>query len=149
MTTSPPLLVTNWPPATRGRNPLALARPAVLDASVLISVEAHQLAETTDWLAVVSVVTVAELALGVRIASSVEARTTRSMSLRNPMKGRVVPIDADLIVNAWADLRAGLRRALKANDSWIAATALALDVALLTCDADFDAAAGMIEVVRM
>ena len=71
------------------------------------------------------------------------------MSLRNAMKGRVVPIDAELIVNAWADLRVGLRRALKANDSWIAATALALDVPLLTCDADFDAAAGMIEVVRM
>ena len=71
------------------------------------------------------------------------------MSLRNAMKGRVVPIDAELIVNAWADLRVGLRRALKANDSWIAARALALDVALLTCDADFDAAAGMIEVVRM
>ena len=71
------------------------------------------------------------------------------MSLRNAMKGRVVPIDAELIVNAWADLRVGLRRALKANDSWIAATALALDAPLLTCDADFDAAAGMIEVVRM
>ena len=124
-------------------------RPAVFDTSVLISVEAHRIAETTEWLPVVSVVTVAELALGVRLASSVEARTARSMSLRNALKGRVVPIDGELIVDAWVDLRAGLQRALKANDSWIAATALALDIPLLTCDADFDAAAGMIDVVRM
>ena len=127
----------------------ALVRPAVFDTSVLISVEAHRIAETTEWLPVVSVVTVAELALGVRLASSVEARTARSMSLRNALKGRVVPIDGELIVDAWVDLRAGLQRALKANDSWIAATALALDIPLLTCDADFDAAAGMIDVVRM
>ena len=148
VTTSPPLLVTNWPRRPVGVGP-ALVRPAVFDASVLISVEAHRLAETTDWLPVVTVVTVAELALGVRLGLSVEARATRSVSLRNGMKGRVVPIDAELIVNAWVDLRVGLKRALKVNDSWIAATALALDVALLTCDADFDAAAGMIEVVRM
>ena len=89
-------------------------------------------------------------------AAAAAAGVTRSEAARRAIRalgepsGRPDP-DAELrrIVDAWVDLRAGLPRALKANDSWIAATALALDIPLLTCDADFDAAAGIIDVVRM
>ncbi len=35
------------------------------------------------------------------------------------------------------------------NDSWIAATALALDVPLITQDDDFSAAVGLVEVVKI
>ncbi len=44
---------------------------------------------------------------------------------------------------------AELKRTISANDSWIAATALALGVPLITQDDDFDAAASMIQIKKI
>jgi predicted nucleic acid-binding protein len=61
-----------------------------------------------------------------------------------------VPIDA-AVAEAWALLRVRLRdagRRMKTNDSWIAATALALGVPVVTQDADFDDVPSL-DVVRV
>jgi predicted nucleic acid-binding protein len=55
------------------------------------------------------------------------------------------------VARAWAQLRVSLRdagRRIKVNDSWIAATALALDVPVVTQDADFDDVPGL-SVIRI
>jgi predicted nucleic acid-binding protein len=88
----------------------------------------------------VSVVTVAELRLGVLLASDVDARATRLATLRLAESLEPLPIDA-AVGDAWARLMAALREASKrmpVNDSWIAATALAHDLAVVTQDADYD-----------
>ena len=61
----------------------------------------------------------------------------------------VVEVDAE-VARAWAVLRVAPRdagRTLRTNDSWIAATALALDVPVVTQDSDFDGVPGL-RVVR-
>jgi predicted nucleic acid-binding protein len=88
----------------------------------------------------VSVVTVAELRLGVLLAGDVESRAARLATLQLAEALEPLPVD-DRVGAAWARLVATLREAGKRmpiNDSWIAATALAHDYAVLTQDADFD-----------
>jgi predicted nucleic acid-binding protein len=61
-----------------------------------------------------------------------------------------IPIDAE-VANAWTRLRLALRDAdlrMPVNDSKIAATAMALGVAMVTQDDDFPALAGL-AVVRV
>ena len=56
-----------------------------------------------------------------------------------------IPIDVE-VANAWARLRLALRDAdlrMSVNDSWIAATAMALDVPIVTQDDDFPTLAGL------
>lgn len=88
----------------------------------------------------VSVVTVAELRLGVLLAGDVVSRSTRLATLQLAEALEPLPID-DRVGAAWARLVATLRavgKRMPINDSWIAATALAHDVAVLTQDADYD-----------
>jgi len=88
----------------------------------------------------VSVVTVAELRLGVLLAGDVVSRSTRLATLQLAEALEPVPID-DRVGAAWARLVATLRavgKRMPINDSWIAATALAHDLAVLTQDADYD-----------
>ncbi len=101
------------------------------------------------WTPIVSVVTIAELTLGVRLAKSPDVAAQRSATLADAMRSRIVPIDVALVVDAWCTLRAALRRNIPANDSWIAATALALGVPIITQDDDFDAAASILRVERI
>ena len=61
-----------------------------------------------------------------------------------------VPVDEG-VAEHWARLRVVLRDAgtrMPVNDSWIAATALALGVAVVTRDDDFDVVDGL-EVVKV
>jgi len=98
----------------------------------------------------VSVMTVAELRLGVLLAADVEARAARLATLRLAETLDPLPID-DRVGDAWSRLVATLRaagRRMPVNDSWIAATALAHDLPLVTQDADYDVVPGL-RVIRV
>lgn len=126
---------------------------ALADTSAFIAreggrVAAFDLDETTEI--AVSVVTVAELRLGVLLAPGVDVRATRLATLQVAEALDPVPVD-DRVGSAWARLVATLREAGKRmpiNDSWIAATALAHDFAVLTQDTDYDVVPGL-DVVRI
>ncbi len=86
----------------------------------------------------VSVVTVGELRAGVLAATDVTTRDRRLTTLIGVLELDPIPVD-DAVADAWARLRIDLRDAgmrMPVNDSWIAATALALEVPLVTQDAD-------------
>ena len=87
----------------------------------------------------VSVITIAELRAGVLAAADPVVRDRRLDTLTAALS--LDPISVDVAVaNAWARLRLALRGAnlrMPVNDSWIAATAMALGVPLVTQDDDF------------
>ena len=98
----------------------------------------------------VSVVTYAELRAGVLAAVDPSLRHTRLATLESIPRESLVRIDT-AVAEAWAALRVRLRdagRSMKVNDSWIAATALALGVPVVTQDGDFDGVPGL-AVVRV
>jgi len=99
--------------------------------------------ETIDELPeelVVSVVTVAELRLGVLMAGTVATRAQRLDTLHLVESLEPLPVD-DTVASAWArmvaELRAAGRRA-PLNDSWIAATAIAHRIPVVTQNSDYD-----------
>ncbi|HKB30403.1 MAG TPA: PIN domain-containing protein [Streptosporangiaceae bacterium] len=97
----------------------------------------------------VSIVTVAELRAGVLAAASAASRARRLATLERALELDPVPID-DAVARAWAELRVSLRDAgqrMGVNDSWIAATAIALGISLVTQDAAIPAVAGLDVVV--
>lgn len=115
----------------------------VLDTSVFIAAEQDRALAADrlpDELAV-SVVTVAELILGVHMAASDRIRGERLATLRSLQSTyAVLPID-DEVAGAFGLLVASARRAgrrPKVQDSWIAATAYAHQAAVCTQDGDFD-----------
>lgn len=86
----------------------------------------------------VSVITVGELRAGVLSAADLETRDRRLATLTFVLALSPVPVDDD-VAAAWARLRVALRdlgRRMAVNDSWIAATAIALGVPLVTQDDD-------------
>lgn len=87
----------------------------------------------------VSIITIGELRAGVLAASSLEVRDRRLGTLTAALQLEPVPID-DTVAAHWARLRVLLRdsgQRMPVNDSWIAATALALGVPVVTQDDDF------------
>jgi predicted nucleic acid-binding protein len=124
----------------------------LLDTSVFIADEQGR-ALVSDRLpdeAAISVVTLAELELGVHMAASEAARGRRIRTLQATRSTYVaLPVD-DAVASAFAELVATARRAgrrPKVQDAWIAATARAADVAVYTQDSDFDELS--VEVVRV
>jgi predicted nucleic acid-binding protein len=116
------------------------AQRGVLDTSVFIANETGRpLAELPDT-AAVSVITLAELHLGVLMAqgSAVRARRLRTLTMvQNAFEP--LPIDAE-VARTFAELVAEARRhgkRPKIMDTWIAATAVAHDIPVYTQDADF------------
>lgn len=98
----------------------------------------------------VSVITVGELRAGVLAAADTPTRDRRLSTLAAVLSLQPVPID-DSVAAAWARLRMALRdqgQRMPVNDSWIAATAMALDVAIVTQDDDFPVL-DELEVVRV
>lgn len=98
----------------------------------------------------VSVITIGELRAGVLAAATLEARDRRLATLSEASKLEAIPID-ERVAEAWARLRVTLRDAglrMGVNDSWIAATALAHGVAVITQDQDYAAVAGL-ELIRV
>jgi predicted nucleic acid-binding protein len=117
------------------------------DTSLFIAREAQRpidLKALPDRLAV-SVITIGELRAGVLAASDAVIRDRRLDTLTAALSLEPIPVDVE-VANAWARLRLALRDAglqLPVNDSWIAATAMALDVPIVTQDDDFPTLAGL------
>ena len=87
----------------------------------------------------VSVITIGELRAGVLAATDTTTRDRRLDTLTAALSLEPIPVDVE-VANAWARLRLALRDAslrMPVNDSWIAATAMALDVPIVTQDDDF------------
>ena len=118
----------------------------LLDTSVFIAREQQRaLDELPDGQTAVSVVTLAELELGVHMAGNVETRRRRLDTLsqvRDVYAGLTVD---EPVASAFAGLVAHLRqsgRTARIQDTWIAATALAHGAAVCTQDDDFQSLAG-------
>jgi predicted nucleic acid-binding protein len=111
------------------------------DTSVFIARESGRPIDAKalpDELAV-SVITIGELRAGVLAASTVGDRNRRLATLTAALQLDPVSVD-EAVAAEWARLRVLLRdsaRRMPVNDSWIAATALALGVPVVTQDDDF------------
>ena len=119
----------------------------LLDTSVLIAQEAgwqlHR--ERLPQKAAISIVTKAELRLGVLAAANVELRDRRLATLDSIAEMAVLPVWG-AVERVWAGMRAYLAasgRSVKVNDLWIAATAAAYGMPVITQDRDFYALSGV------
>lgn len=98
----------------------------------------------------VSVVTFGELRAGVLAADTVAVRDRRLATLTRMVALDPLPIDRP-VAEAWATLRLALRDAglrMGVNDSWIAATAIAHGLPLVTQDDGYLHAPGL-EVIHV
>lgn len=87
----------------------------------------------------VSVITIGELRAGVLAAIDIGTRDRRLATLTAALTLEPMPID-DTVAEEWARLRLLLRESdqrMPVNDSWIAATAMALRVPIVTQDEDY------------
>lgn len=122
------------------------------DTSIFIASETERTLDVDrlpDEIAV-SIITIGELRSGVLAAADVDIRDRRLSTLMRALELQPIPVD-EAVADAWAWLRILLRdRGLRmpVNDSWIAATALALRVPIVTQDADYLELPGL-DVVRM
>lgn len=101
----------------------------------------------------VSVVTLAELQAGVLAARTVDVRAHRLTTLDLLAGIEALPIDED-VARAWALLRVHLAESgqrVNVNDLWIAATAVAHHLPVVTQDAGFDVLDGVsgLAVIRV
>jgi predicted nucleic acid-binding protein len=122
------------------------ARTALADTSLFIAHEQQRpiRAEPPQAIAV-SVITVAELHLGVLAAPDDQTRSLRMDTLRQVEELEPLSIDRE-VAAAWALLRVELRNAgrrMPLNNSWIAATALAHGLPVVTQDDDYDDVPGL------
>ncbi|MGH3327717.1 MAG: type II toxin-antitoxin system VapC family toxin [Streptomycetales bacterium] len=124
---------------------------ALADTSLFIGREQQrQVRGTVPDELVVSVVTIAELRLGVLMAASLDARSRRLDTLHLVESLEPLPVD-DAVAASWARLVAEIResgRKAPVNDSWIAATALAHDLPVATQDGDYGAMPG-VRIIRL
>jgi len=122
--------------AAAGRAELGLA-----DTSLFIALEQERpLAGTPPKSIAVSAITIAELHLGVLAAEHGPTRARRLDTLTRADSLDSLPVDRSVAV-AWAALRLALRDAgqrMPVNDSWIAATALANNIPIVSQGADYD-----------
>jgi predicted nucleic acid-binding protein len=98
----------------------------------------------------VSVVTIGELRAGVLATEDVGVRDRRLATLVEALALEPIPIDG-AVADAWARLRIALRdtgQKMPVNDSWIAATAMAQQVSIVTQDEDYVDVPGL-SVVRV
>ncbi len=125
---------------------------ALVDTSVLVASESGRplgVERIPDELAV-SVITLGELHAGVLAAAEVATRDQRLRTLEVARELGVASID-ERAAAAWARLRVDLRdagRSMPVNDSWIAASAISLGVAVVTQDDDYDGVPGL-DVVKV
>ena len=124
---------------------------ALADTSLFIAAEqGRPISSRTPERVAVSVVTVGELRLGVLAAQDGPARARRLETLSAAAVLDPLPVDEG-VAHAWAALRVALRDAGKRmpiNDSWIAATAIANDLAVASQDDDYDGIPGL-RVIRV
>ena len=126
---------------------------AVLDTSVFIAREQGRPLERPlpDEVAV-SVVSIAELELGVLVAKDPQARSRRLRTLTD-VRSLAAPLSIDeRTASAYAQLASevlALGRTPRINDTWIAATALVNRAEVWTSDADFADFADAVDVIRL
>lgn len=130
------------PPPARG----------LLDTSVFIALET---ARPIDAAAlpdesVICPVTIAELQAGVLAATDLATRARRLATLEALADIEVLSIDAE-VAAAWAHMRVHLaehrrRVNVNVNDLWVAATAVANGLPVVTQDDDFAPLAGVLEL---
>ena len=117
------------------------------DTSVFIARESSRSLDADalpDELAV-SIITIGELRAGVLVADTVEARDRRLRTLTAALELDPIPVD-EAVAAEWARLRVLLRdtgQRMPVNDSWIAATAMAHGVPVVTQDDDFPTVEGL------
>ena len=111
------------------------------DTSIFIARETDRPLRTDllpDEIAV-SAITIGELRAGVLAAESVELRERRLATFIEASKMDPIAVD-EAVAESWAKLRLWLRdnhQRMPVNDSWIAATAMALDVPVVAQDDDY------------
>jgi predicted nucleic acid-binding protein len=127
-------------------------RRAIADASVFIGLEAARVDEAhfADFEWGISAITLGELRLGVLQAQSPEAASRRLSTYQLVQRFEALPVDG-AVSDAWALLVSRLRaagRKVPINHSWIAATAIAHQVPIVTQDAGYDTMPD-VEVIRL
>jgi predicted nucleic acid-binding protein len=125
---------------------------AVLDTSIFVAVEqGRPLRRSLPDEVSVSVVTLAELELGVLVARDPDARAQRLATLTR-VREETAGLPADQrVASAYARLAASelaAGRKPRVHDTWIAATALVHGAEVWTQDADFSGFSA-VEVVRV
>lgn len=115
-------------------------RRAIADTSVFVAQESGRKLGDLPAEVAVSVITAAELELGVLRAGDADSRATRLATLsRVQATYALLAVDPEVASCfariASAELARGRR--LRRHDTWIAATAMRHDAAVLTQDADF------------
>jgi predicted nucleic acid-binding protein len=124
---------------------------AIADTSIFIAQESGQELDELPEEIAISVITAAELELGVLRATDAEARATRLSTLsRVQATYPLLPVDPE-IASCFARIAAAERsrgRRLRRHDTWIAATALRHNASVATQDADFSSFSE-VEVIRI
>jgi predicted nucleic acid-binding protein len=130
-------------------------RRGVLDTSVFIANETGRRLNVAALPAesAISVVTLTEIRAGVLAAKDSATRALRMATLDTLSDIEILPID-EPAASMWAEMRVLLAEAgrrVKVNDLWIAATAAAHGLPVVTQDRDFDPLAGLagLRVVRV
>jgi predicted nucleic acid-binding protein len=131
---------------------MVTTRRALADTSVFIGLEAQRFepdqVQGYEW--GISVITLSELRLGVLQAGDPEAASRRLSTYQLAQQFEALPVD-DAVSDAWALLVSKLRAARRKapiNDSWIAATAIAHRIPVVTQDDDYDGMPGL-EVIKI
>jgi predicted nucleic acid-binding protein len=122
----------------------------LLDTSVFIATENGRplRLQALPERSFISIVTKAELRAGVLAADDIETRDQRLDTLERIASLTVIPI-GEGVDRIWAGMRAYLGAAgqggqrINANDLWIAATAAAHELPVVTQDRDFHALSGV------
>jgi predicted nucleic acid-binding protein len=128
------------------------ARRALADTSVFIGLEAERFEQgrLDDFEWGISVITLGELRLGVLQAADPVSASRRLSTYQLARRFEPLPVD-EAVSDAWALLISRLRaagRKAPINDSWIAATAIAHAIPIVTQDGDYGAMAG-VEVIKI
>ncbi len=90
-------------------------------------------------------VTKAELRVGILAAEDIETRDRRLVTFELANRLVSLPVD-EAVSRAWAQMRAYVGASgqkVRVNDMWIAATAAAHEIPVVTQDTDFDALNGV------
>jgi predicted nucleic acid-binding protein len=119
----------------------------LIDTSVLVAVEEGRplREEGLPERSAISIVTIAELRTGVLSAPDIESRDRRIVTLEGAARGAILPIEGR-VARAWAAMRAYLAasgRSVSVNDLWIAATAAAHEIPVITQDGGYYALNGV------
>ncbi|BBZ49535.1 ribonuclease VapC [Mycobacterium heidelbergense] len=131
---------------------MVTVRRALADTSIFIGIEAARFDDDrfTEYEWGVSVITLGELRLGVLQASGPDTAARRLSTYQLAQRFEPLSID-ETVSEAWALLVSKLRAAnLRApiNDSWIAATAVAHGIPIVTQGSDYSAMPG-VEVITI